>query len=37
MKTFTGEDIINCFKELDKRLPSDHPNDEQHAGRDAAA
>ena len=23
MKTFTGEDIINCFKELDKRLPPD--------------
>ena len=23
MRTFTGDDIINCFKELDKRLPPD--------------
>lgn len=23
MRTFTGDDIINCFKELDERLPSD--------------
>lgn len=23
MRTFTRDDIINCFKELDKRLPSD--------------
>ena len=21
MRTFTRDDIINCFKELDKRLP----------------
>ena len=23
MRTFTGDDIINCFRELDKRLPPD--------------